>query len=475
MATAVFSQGMESYNNTEFSPFTAQYTSWKGTGAYSYPVAITAGNIRPLTNNDPSNSAMQKPGLPRPLKWQYRKGTTQKTVTVIDPKNPNQYIQVNRESNTSKTSSLIGQLIDRPGQFSVKHNPSDEINESLQLNTDCNTCHGIGLVTSFSPEPFLTNNPQPCVTNPGLCCNQEQKALKMVLPANTNLPKNYFTTLQQYRQNRCQTYDQRIFNFKTDIHDSVEYADLLKRNGVTAEQMKNSKPGDPLSLLNLYVANCYPNTDASLYSQYGIVQQLTQILTKEQVLTSTDIIHLSEQNIINIPQLNAFLTTIEGDSAKAHTILMNFINNPYIGIPPSGPSNSRNCKLVVYKPSNPQFAVQGGVSSSTRLLKLTVDTIGSNLASMRKLKGSGSGLSSNPGQQPDTPFIYKTKVQTPISCNKTSSGNNMFWHGQKSFVRNCAPKTAEYYRTKALSKLGNIGGNVNGTFVGDPGMTGSNH
>ena len=151
---------------------------------------------------------------------------------------------------------------------------------------------------------------------------------------------------------------------------------------------------------------------------------------------------------------------------------MNFVNNPYVGLPPAGPSTQRGCKLVVYKPSNPQFAVQGGVSSSTRTMKLTVDTIGSNLATTRRLKGSGISADANAGEQPDTPFIYKTKV---AKNTKTSKGNNMFWHLQKSITKNCAPKTAEYYRTKALSKLGNIGGNVSGTFVANVGMSGANN
>ena len=42
----------------------------------------------------------------------------------------------------------------------------------------------------------------------------EKKALKRVRPASTNLKKNYYTTHKQYMQNRCQTYEQRVFNFQ---------------------------------------------------------------------------------------------------------------------------------------------------------------------------------------------------------------------------------------------------------------------
>ena len=38
----------------------------------------------------------------------------------------------------------------------------------------------------------------------------------------------------------------------------------------------------------------------------------------------------------------------------------------------------KGCSQVYYKPNNPQFANQGAVSSSTRILKLNVDTISTN-------------------------------------------------------------------------------------------------
>lgn len=49
------------------------YRSWKGRGVLSNPVGVTAGNIRPSTNKDYTNTVFQKFGLPRPIKWQYRK------------------------------------------------------------------------------------------------------------------------------------------------------------------------------------------------------------------------------------------------------------------------------------------------------------------------------------------------------------------------------------------------------------------
>jgi hypothetical protein len=396
MSSAYYPLGMHSYNNSSpFAPFTAPYTTWKATGVYSYPAAITSGNIRPLTNRDLNNNATQKFGLPRPLKWQYRKGTTtEPLVTIVDPNQPNQYIQVNREVRSSVGASLIAQTIDQPGRFSVKRNPKNEINEEEQLNEDCKTCHGIGLVTSFSPEPFLTNNPEPVSCSTQFCCNEERKALQRVIYANTNLKKNYYTTHAEYMANRCQTYEQKAFNFYSGPEIPQVYAQIAATNPALAAKIRAAKPGSPLSYLNMYVANCYPDTDP-----------LAGTLT--------------------------------------------------------GPNNPRGCKLVVYKPSNPQFAVEGGVSSSTRTLKLTVDTISTNLSSLRKLKGAGAVA--NRGGQPFVPFVYKAKV---APCNPAV------------YIKNGNPKTCVRNRAldhmyKAVSKLGNIGGSINGTQVSQVGMSGA--
>ena len=146
--------------------------------------------------------------------------------------------------------------------------------------------------------------------------------------------------------------------------------------------------------------------------------------------------------------MNKYISNIENEEnrVKAFKIFFNFINNPYIGVPINGPSNPRGCKLVVYKPSNPQFAKEGGVSNGTRLLKLTTDTINNNLYSINKL--SGSATSSKFG---NTPFIYKNKYTT---CNDSNSTYMRNYNRQKkcNFSNN-----KEYIITKSLSKMGNIG------------------
>jgi hypothetical protein len=78
-------------------------------------------------------------------------------------------------------------------------------------------------------------------------------------------------------------------------------------------------------------------------------------------------------------------------------------------VPIQGPSNPRGCKVVVYKPNNPQYAKQGAVSSSTRILKLNVDTIETNAASFNRNNANLSFAQVNGSSNIDIPFILKNK------------------------------------------------------------------
>ena len=439
MSSSLYPLGMKSYNNSLPS---GGWKTWKGSESHSNPVAVTAGNIRPLTNNDPTNNAIgptpiypscaarnsfvKRPFLPRPMKH-YRKGTTTPVPLIIqDPEDPAKFLQLNnnRAVRSSKSSSLIGQTIDAPGLFSVKQNPPNEIDGTTQLGLDCKTCDGIGLVAGYYPERYLTNNPEEVSTNypnsvPGkqtFCCNAQQKALRMVRPASTNLKKNYFTTLQQYRQNRCQTYQQRIFNFKTGVQELEQAYDLKNNPLITENIIKNAKPGGSVASLNLYVANCYPNTDLSTNSQVYLISQIYAYLNNAGIFSNEDIQQFIQNQITTFKEFSLFIKDLRsGKSEEALVIFERFLSNPYLGMSLSGPSNPRGCKLVVYKPSNPQFATQGGVMSSARTLKLGLTTIEKNVANIQRLKGSGPAINyANTGSQPFVPFIYKSK--TP-KCN----------------------------------------------------------
>jgi hypothetical protein len=181
------------------------YKSWKGFSVPPTNKKDAIGTIRPLTNKDISNSYVTGFGLARPIKHA-RKGR-----------------DVTGRMNSHEIAYLIDNSTIVPNFFTEKE-----------------TCN-----------PVYINTP-------------EAKARRRSMYANTNLKPDYFNSLQACREKRCQTFDQRSFNFERNLGEAL-------------------------------YANCQPN--------------------------------------------------------------------------------KQGCKEVFYKPNNRQFSQQGAVSSSTRLLKLTNDTL----------------------------------------------------------------------------------------------------
>ena len=409
MSTAFYPLGMKTYNNHVHQ---GGYKTWKGTGVFSNPVGVTASHIRPLTNNDSGNVFQTGFGLPRPIKH-YRKGRVipVQSIIVQDPNNPQQYMEtalinynLNRIVKSSKGSSLgggsgglglLGQMQDNPGAYIVKQNQPDETSGTNQLNKDCETCEGVGIVASYYPNTtYLTENPEANTQNQVLCCNAQKKARRRVLPASTILKKNYYTTHAQYMQNRCQTYEQKAFNFQTNTPNSV-----------------NVKPGSPLSLLNTYFANCQPNGEIYEATEIALINKMLSIMETEGILTPQEIADFKALNEYTFDSLFNYLKGLNNETAIVFFI--DFINNPYYGVPFAGPNNPVGCKLVVYKPNNPQFAKQGAVSSSTRMLKLNVDTIQTNAASLNR-NNVNLVNSVNNTVTPENTTIFKNKAPT---CN----------------------------------------------------------
>jgi hypothetical protein len=338
MSSAFYPLGMNSYNNRlpqgGFKP-------WKGDN----PVGITAGNIRPLTNNDIGNDFKAAfgekpaaPGLhcrkPRPLK-QYRKGSSLRTPILPDDDHSVSYENyitadrnINRQVASSTYGTLVKQMIDNPGSFSLT--------EKTKNNPDQ---RGVCVVSSYYPnKQYLTENPEESTTNYPLCCNAERKARRRCLPASTNLKQNYYTTLQQYRENRCQTYEQRSFNFVRPAFDSNP----------------NAKPGGPLSESNTYVANCQPNIEISetneinsgpplsgpenlfacklvvykpnnyQFAQQGGVSSSTLTLKKNVTTIEKNLLYISKNNRYiyknKAPPCNPALYTLNGQATACHSI-----------------------------------------------------------------------------------------------------------------------------------------------------------
>lgn len=409
------------------------YRSWKGRGLFANPVGMTATHIRPLTNRDYGNYFPTGFGLPRPLKH-YRKGTV--VVPPVEHETDLLQYNLNRAVGSSNGSSLhggyglVGQLMETPGGSSVKNNTMPtpaHARDSLEgagtgsLANECATCHGIGFVSDWYPINNLTEKPQVNVTQPPLCCNEQRKALERVRPANTNLPKTYFQTTHMYLYNRCQTFDQRSFNFLVGVEDPALAALLSAHPAVTAATLLLVKPGDPLSLLQYYVAQCNPNfviqqgAVASLLDHVGMQMMRLGWITAEQ-----------QQQTTSMSLSDAFQHYKEWLSADEFAQLVHALytatdaarNGWGVG------QEARGCARVYYKPNNPQFAVQGGVSSSTRILKLNVDTLNSAAASRRN--------------------VFKSK--TPPCQASTYSGNPFFFQGQHQNKLICQSHTngAEY-------------------------------
>jgi len=452
------------------------YKTWKGSGINSNPTGIAHGHIRPLTNLDTGNIFPGPFGKPRPLKH-YRKGRVIPNVDIItlDKDKEGQFIyknktyipeaeigliqyNLNRSVKSSKGTSLGGgfggsgllnEMQDKPGSYLVKQNPVTETNEALQINEDCATCQGVGIVDTYYPnKDYLTENPETNTENKVLCCNQEKFALKRVIYANTNLPKNYYTTHKQYLQNRCKTYQQKVFNF--DTYNPLNAAEIAASSNpeLTAALIKASKPGDPLSITNTYFANCQPNAEIFTASEINLVYAILDILLIQNAITKHQYDSFIAKKDYKLTVLFTYLKTLPEETRDAAlSIFIAFINNPYYGVPLSGPNNPIGCKLTIYKPNNPQYAQQGAVDSSTRMLKLNVTTIEKNAASYYK-NSKFKNKSSQPCEKPPLNF-FPTTYQNNKACSYAKNPEYSRSLSQPS------PYRYYYYQNPPFSRLTN--------------------
>jgi len=449
MSTAFFPTNMRRQSTGGYSNKSTleniPYVTWKGTDIFSNPVGVTANHIRPLTNNDPGNIFPTGFGLPRPLK-QYRKGTVvpillnsiprpSSTNTAEDIEKMLIAYNINRGVKSSMASSLgggnggtglISQMIDMPGSFIVKDNKPSNSNIGLgnkvisdnsgaNIDAECKTCNGVGIVSSWMPINNLTEKPEPNVTNSLLCCNQQKKAIQRVLPTNTNIKKNYYQTSDMYLYNRCQTFKQRQFNFISGPIDKTIENLFMSYPSVTSKILEYSKPGDPLSIVNLYVAQCNPNFTIEKEVEMRFIYSLSQSLFDSKMISQT-----TYKTLINASPLSVetFISSLKDILTSAqYTLFIDYLYqlaaNPYNNSVVSGPSNSKGCSQVYYKPNNPQFAKQGAVSSSTRILKLTVDTINTSAYRQRKLNPRNAGNIATAiqcGFNPNISYVYKDRI-----------------------------------------------------------------
>ena len=70
---------------------------------------------------------------------------------------------------------------------------------------------------------------------------------------------------------------------------------------------------------------------------------------------------------------------------------------------------------TIYKPNNVNFGVQGAVSSSTRLMRLKLNTVNKNGASFASAYGQAAANAGSYSANPTAPYFIKSKVN---NCNR---------------------------------------------------------
>lgn len=321
--------------------------------SYKSLSGIAHGNVYPQTNNDPRNNAPYKIARnARPLKH-YRKGTLAPPgITVTSSKN------------------LISTLMDKPGAYMAR--------------TDTCIRENGRVITNVGGPNDLTFNPEPVTQTKELCCNAERKSKQMVLPTSTNLKDNYYASSSQYLRNRCQTYDQKAFNFVSSNFSQQ----ALSRNA--------------------YISDCNANVMINNNSTLSMMDRLAKILLQKGIITQEEYEEYIDDRITDLNAFIAFLNTVE-NREEAVAMVKATLNN--VGITINSRATNR-CKISTYKPSNPQFAAQGSVTCSLKTHKLHDTTISSSIYRETKTLGQGSlyrGIL-NPGEIIDIPFILQFKT-----------------------------------------------------------------
>lgn len=332
--------------------------------SYKSLSGIAHGNVYPQKNNDPRNNAPYKiAGNARPVKH-YRKGTLAPPgITVTSSKN------------------LISATMDKPGAYMAR--------------TDTCIHKNSQIITNVGGPNDLTFNPTPVTQTQTLCCNAERKSKQMVLPTSTNLKDNYYVSSSQYLRNRCNTYDQKAFNF---VSTNFNQAALTN---------------------NKYVADCNANVMVNNNSTLSMMDRLAKILLQKGIISQEEYGEYIELRIVDLNAFIAFLNTV-GNMEQAVAMVKTTLNN--VGISFNSHATNR-CKVSIYKPSNEQFAAQGSVTSSLRTHKLHDTTISSNIYRSAKALGKGSlyrGIL-NQGENPEMPFILQFKTAlTKMPCVTTA-------------------------------------------------------
>lgn len=95
-------------------------------------------------------------------------------------------------------------------------------------------------------------------------------------------------------------------------------------------------------------------------------------------------------------------------------------------------NNCSTCATTIYKPNNRQFATQGAVSSSSRLLRLKLNTINKNGSTFSTAFGREAASAGKYNGTPNQPYFIKSKINVckphrlpgnHTNCFLTPTGN----------------------------------------------------
>lgn len=172
---------------------------WKG----NPPKGNVPCIITPKTNKDYTNTQPAPFGKPRPLK-QPRLGRVVADNNAY--KTTNNYYQ-----------KILERILDYPAATIVNSKVINEPDiEEAEINNDEIDCYFYSKVpytVDYKPIENITQTPIPLTCSPSFCCNEQRKAIRRVVGANTNIKENYYLTTQEYLQRRCLTYEQNSYDF----------------------------------------------------------------------------------------------------------------------------------------------------------------------------------------------------------------------------------------------------------------------
>ena len=265
--------------------------------------------------------------------------------------------QLQPRTTTGLSTSGVGMPMDTPGGSVYLANDDHQC---------CDVSSSYHMSTYVPKQPQYNNttylnvsaqcNPVDPVFNKRLCCNPPKNVIKSAV---TLLKKNYYTDTRGYLKSRCRTYEQRLSG--TELPGNVYWNDTGATKIVDGVAVPVQTPA-------------WPSNDPS------------------------------------------------GAQVRA-------MKNCYKACPSGGPNPTTHCpnggapgvfnaaaSTTIYKPSNPQFAVQGAVSSSTRLDRLKLNTIQKSANHQRTAWGEQSARAAAYRGKPEAPYYLKSKYSGDTKC-----------------------------------------------------------